>query len=236
MRKLQIIFLTLVLVLGIQVVAQAALLLPALEVKIGENTKSFELNRTETGWALPKTSWETGDGSVSVELSTKTDPFIVMAVGAVNFTAGPLGYAFSLAVPIALPCPLTAVSASLVGGLTDSLGDGVAIVPFLSPTILENLLVPPGAAWGTGPAAAFGPGVPGAFYVYGPSAFGPAAGPPGPGAALFSETISFFLSGGFDAAALTGFCDINCVPVPPTLVLMGSGLLGLVGLWRWRKS
>lgn len=234
MRKLQIIFLTLVLVLGLQAAAQAALLLPALEVRIGEATTSFELSRTETGWALPKTSWETGDGSVSISLNADTDPAQVMAIGAINFTPGPLAFVFGVAVPIALPGIPTIVNASLVGGLTDSTGNGVSIAPFLTPGILDNAVVPPGFTWGTGPAAAFGPGAPGSFYVYGPSAFGPAAGP-AVGAALFSETISFILSGGGDAAALTGFCAINPIPVPPTLVLMGSGLLGLVGLRRWRK-
>jgi len=139
-----------------------------------------------------------------------------------------------VAVPIVMPGVPTIVNASLVGGLTDFTGNGVSIAPFLTAGILDNMVVPPGFAWGTGPAAAFGPGAPGAFYVYGPSVLPPAAGPP-VGAALFSETISFLLSGNSDAAALTGFCAINVIPVPPTLLLMGTGLLGLVGWRRWRK-
>ena len=231
MKKLRIIFLILVLILGFQVAAQAINAIPALEVKIGEETTSFELTKGKTGYYLPETTFQTTEGSITVAMDSNIDPFITMAIGAVNNTGGNLGFAFAVALPINLPPLPTIINASLVGGLTDSTGNGVSITPFLTAAILDNSVVPPGFTWGTGPAVVFGPGASGAFYVYGPFAVGPAAGPVG-GAMLFTESLSFILSGNSDAAALTAHCSINPIPVPPALVLMGSGLLGLVG---WRK-
>ena len=141
-----------------------------------------------------------------------------------NFTTGPLGFAFVMEAPITLPVGVpTIVQASLEGSLTDGTGDGVTFAPLLNSTILQNSVLPLGFAWGTGPKADDGPG------GYGSFVFGPAVGPLGPGAPFLTESISFTLSGDNDGATLFGWCAIDPVPVPPTLVLMGSGLLGLVG-------
>jgi hypothetical protein len=235
MRKLQIIFLTLVLVLGFQAAAQAIIVNDDSQagVKIGDTYIPLSLTKGEKGYYFPEQTFQTAEGSFTLSVNTDIDPFILMAIGAVNFTPGPLAFVFGVAVPIAMPALPTTINASLVGGITDGDGvGGVTITPLLNPTILWNTAL--GAAWGAGPAGAGGPGPAGFPYVYGPAVFGPAAGPFG-GAGLFTESISFTLSGG-DSTGLTGFCSINPVPVPPTLVLMGSALLGLVGWRRFRKN
>lgn len=50
----------------------------------------------------------------------------------------------------------------------------------------------------------------------------------------FTEVTAFQLSPGA-AVGLSGYCHFVAVPIPPTALLMGSGLLGLA-LLRWRRK
>jgi hypothetical protein len=168
------------------------------------------------------------------------DPIIAWGLTATNLAAVPLAFGFAVVVPIALPPGVpTVIAASVVGGMTDLTGDGVAITPLNVPSGLlqDNTLASAAFTWSVGTAVAFGAGTPGALYPYGPFAFGPAAGPLGAGADLLADSILFSLSPFGDIASLTGFCSIDPVPVPPSACLFGTGLLGLLGLgWRRMKS
>jgi hypothetical protein len=47
--------------------------------------------------------------------------------------------------------------------------------------------------------------------------------------------ITLFSSNNLDSMTLTVMSDVDVVPLPPSAFLLGSGLLGLVGLRRWRS-
>ena len=50
------------------------------------------------------------------------------------------------------------------------------------------------------------------------------------------STLTFHNQGGDNVGALLDNVSVSSVPVPPSAILLGSGLLGLVGLRRFRKS
>jgi hypothetical protein len=198
-------------------------------------------NLTGEGYVLPeKTVGDPSTGAVTISGIANADPFITYAIGVVDFGA-PSTFGFAFSIPNALPAsPATTVSSSLVGGLTDTTGNGVSISPVGSATFLmDNYLSDDltNFVWSVGLKDAHGAsGTPGAFYTYGAYTFGPAPGPANPPlTGNFITTLNFTFSGGGDAAALTGFCEINPAPVPPTLLLLGGGLIGLAGL-RLRKK
>jgi hypothetical protein len=222
---------TLFLVLGLSTGALA------FSISVAVDGQSYNL--TGEGYILPPTT--VGDpsrGTVTVSGLANADPFITYAVAVID-SGAPSTFGFSFSIPNALPAsPATTVNSSLVGGLTDTTGDGVSITPVGPATLLmDNYLSDLNTfVWSVGSGVSHGPGAPGAFYAYGPYAFGPAAGPANPPlTGLFITTLDFTLSGGGDAAALTGYCAINPAPIPSTLLLLGSGFLGLAGL-RLRKK
>ncbi len=196
-------------------------------------------NLTSNGFIIPEQTVGNGKGKVTISGSADADPAIAYGIAVVDFGA-PSTFGFLFSIPILageLPASPTSVNSSLVGGLTDFTGDGVSIAPVGPATLLQDnyLTDLPAFVWSVGPGAAFGAGPAGSFYGYGPYAFGPAPGPLGPFGGSLVTTLDFSLSGGNDIAALTGYCAINPVPVPPTLLLLGSGLLGMAGL-RLRKK
>ncbi len=188
-----------------------------------------------------------------VEVTLKSlnlDPGIIWSVNATNTTAGPENIQVSFG-PFATPgypTPIT-VSSSVGGTLTDGNGlsgsstGSVSIAPYLADYISINYtynaigLV---NAWGVGPAfyASLGHGLPykGATidypvdYIYNQTLV-----PLGPGSNdNFFEEVSFTL-GYNDSTGLSGNCSFVPIPIPPTALLLGSGLLGL-GLAGWRRK
>jgi len=229
MKRVYIVLMALLMAMGLSTSAMA------FGVSLSSGGEVFDLTCTscEGGFTIPEqTVTFSGGDKVTISAMANADPTISYGI-AVTDLGAPSIFGFVFAIPVVLPALPTAVSASIVGGLTDFTGDGVAITALnTSGLVQDNNLAGVAFIWSVGPSAAFGPGPAGSLYTYGSYTFGPAAGPAGPYAGTFTTTVSFGLSGGGDIAALTGSCSIDPVPLPPALLLLGSGLLGLAGFRR----
>jgi hypothetical protein len=234
MKRLSVVFMALFIVVGLTTSAMA------FGVTISSGGESFNLGYSQVGdsFVIPEQTINfSGGDKVTITGQASADPTISYGLAVVDIGA-PSIFGFSFGIPVGageLPALPTVINSSIVGGLTDFIGDGVAITA-TNPNglVQDNYLDGVAFTWSVGPSASFGSGDPGSLYAYGPYIFGPSAGPAGPYTGTFISTANFSLSGGGDIAALTGFCSINPVPLPPTLLLLGSGLVGLIG-FRVRK-
>lgn len=174
------------------------------------------------------------------------DPSISWAIAVTDFGA-PSTFSFVFTTPIVPTGNPSTVTGSVSGGLTDSTGNGISITPAAvlgdpdgdsiaelqvnevgvgGPPVFTNMGVDVGGA------VSFGPGVPGANYIYGPFSTGPFAGPPGIWTSLQSR-VSFTMSGGGDIAALTGYASI--VPEPSAIALVTIGAMSVLGRIALRR-
>jgi hypothetical protein len=238
MKRISIALMALFVVVGLTTSAMA------LGVTISSGGESFDLSYVQgpNGFLIPEQTINfLGGDKVTISSNASADPLISYGL-AVNDFGAPSSFAFSFSISVIageLPAMPTVVNSSIVGGLTDYTGDGVSITA-INPTglVQNNNLQGVAFTWSVGPSVSFGPGGQGSLYAYGPYIFGPSAGPSGPYVGTFTTNVEFSLSGGSDIAVLTGSCSINPapIPLPPTVLLLGSGLLGLVGFRRFRKG
>jgi hypothetical protein len=162
------------------------------------------------------------------------DPMISYGISVTDFGA-PSVFGFFFSTPIVPVVGPNTVDASIAGALNDFTGNGVSITP-TGPLLQSSTVSLPLTSMGVdvGPAAAYGPGAPGAFYTYGAFAAGPIPGPVGAWTTL-SATLGFTLSGGGDIAVLTGFAQIVPIPEPSSFALLGMGAAALAFVARRRK-
>jgi hypothetical protein len=202
-----------------------------LTVSIDNQTYDVPLTRNADGtWSADNTYIGNGEGSVTLNADLDPDPSIAYGIAVVDFGA-PSVFGFVFGTPIVPTGAPNFVTASIVGGLTDFTGDGVAITPVLpdsdGDTVPELQVAEVGfpttnMGVDVGPGASFPAATAGALYPYGPFSSGVLLGP-GPGPWTFlSVSTSFMLSGGGDVAALTGFASIELVPEPHALCLLLS--------------
>jgi hypothetical protein len=233
-KKITILFLAICLVLGLAQTAPA--FPPLVDLSIGEEFMTVSMVPGEKGWLLPAVDLVTEQGSLTLNISTDispTDPIIAWGLTATNLGTAPLVFGFSVVTPLVLPPGTpTVVASSVVGGLTDFTGDGVAVTPVLPSGLLQDNETSH-SLWSVGPAVSFPAGTPGAL-PYGPFAFGPEAGPVIFSLDVLSDRVFFSLSPDGDIASLTGFCSIVAIPMPASAFLFGTGLLGLLG-YGWRR-
>jgi hypothetical protein len=189
---------------------------------------------------LPWTLTVEGQFEVSASGILDPDPSISYGIAVTDFGA-PSIFGFLFLTPI-VPVPGPGiVSSSIVGGLTDFLGDGISISPSPGATLQAASVGPPlvNAGVDVGPGFAAGVGSPGSFYAYGPHADGPQAGPAGGPYTALQLELGFAFSGDGDTAALTGFASIIPVPEPSSYVLFILGVISLLGArrrWGRRSS
>lgn len=174
---------------------------------------------------------------VNLQGTLDPDPSIAYGAAFTNLTAAPMAFGLSFAMPMVLPPGPNEVKGSIVGGLTDFTGNGVAMLPIFAKVQQSYVSTGgPTTSMGVdvGDPLVFGPGPSGSFHSYGPYAAGFIPGPPGAWTMLHLE-MHMTLSGDGDIAALTGFTEIRAVPEPATfasaLVLVGLALGG----WSYRR-
>jgi hypothetical protein len=202
----------------------------AVEVRLSDDGKTF---------FIPEQTFETGEGSLTVDGFFDPDPMFAYGLAVVDF-GPPSTFGFFFSGPIVPTGPGTTVAASIVGGLTDFTGDGVSLTPTAAHTQVNDVGPPTtNAGVDVGDPFAAPPGLPGAFYAYGPFGAGPMPGPAGGPFTSMDVSAEFTLSGGEDIAALTGFFSITeaptAIPEPSTLALAGLGAAGLAG-WARRRA
>jgi uncharacterized protein (TIGR03382 family) len=204
----------------------------------GFGTWDSEINDF-TGW-----SHETSEYALILSGTLDPDPSISYGISVTDFGA-PSGFGFLFSTPIIFTAVPNLVNSSVAGALNDNTGNGISITPTLADDdgdalaelqIAELSVGGPFTNMGidVGLANAHGPGLPGAFYTYGPYA---EPSQPGPIAAWSTLQIrlGFTLSGGSDIAVLTGRAEI-VVPEPSSIMLALVGAVGLAWQVRRRRS
>lgn len=183
-----------------------------------------------------------GEGAaVNGTAVAKIDPYISYTFAAVNLLNADLDFHYGIASPIAPPIDQpTVVYHSFSGSWTDVQRNGVHITP-IQPDVDGDGTVEMAVANANGVNLGVDTGhgfhlnapYPGANSgLFGGDDAGPQPGPLGTWNSLGLD-LGFRLSGR-DLATVNGYVDIQPVPEPGAILLLGMGLFGL-GLWKVRR-
>ncbi len=159
------------------------------------------------------------------------DPNVVLFFAIQNTQATTQTFTVTAAVPVAAVGPGLTLNGSIAGSLTDTAGDGATLgdatgAPLYAAIIdanpLRSLLDAPQSITTT------------TSQTIGPAAFGPEAFA-GSAASFIAVQIQFTLSPG-DLASFTSVFNVTAVPEPGTVMLLGSGIVGIAASRRRRSA
>lgn len=181
-----------------------------------------------------------GSGSLTIgSASFDPDPVLLFSASAINNTGGPLAYSFAFNAPLspALIGPV-ASQAELGVTLTDGGGNGAAVQPLVGQgTMLRSFdLYGSGASIsknvdvGTLHSIAAGASSSTAFALFNASSSLDCGQP----CVAMSAVLSFTLTGN-DAVGFSGKITQTAVPLPAAAWLLGSALIGMLGVARGRR-
>jgi hypothetical protein len=248
MRKVKMIALGLCLVLALASTASANSSLNIGILKVNGHTFNIQGIPTANGYDIFNQNFGLASVfSANFGGSVDFDPSISLSLGFSNLTAAPIAVSFIIGPFFGIgspnPADLVESNSGSLGDAGGPLGRGfsnsaVYITP--DPAFLASEGLPGGFIqtnltetniWQVNPgfASATIKGFTVPFGAYNFVAFSQ----PGPNLD-FEEAVGFILSPG-DDLSMTLFSGFTPVPVPPTALLLGSGLLGL-GLFNWRRK
>ena len=214
------------------------------DAKTGDISLNTDLNSTTGDVSVTGGGglmWTMGDGStISVgSLFGNADPILGFGLGAsTSSTGSTFGFTFNL--PIALQGPINADS-SVSYSLTSTTAAGAQIAPVVGSNIVSAFEVDTGV--GGLPSLNKGVDVGNTFFF--DNGIAETQGSPVYTASnsftgdlaynLMTVKVDFSLSAN-STVGLSGFVQQIAVPIPATVWLFGSGLLGLVGIARRKKA
>lgn len=210
--------------------------LPLVWYQIGDGPlnylTSYESDQNDGVWAF-EFSEIASDYTIRGNYRVDNDPFIVWGMSVLNNTDNPMTFTTGVLNTIFAPITIgNTVFGSISASVTDMQGDGVTVTPFNSHIQTSTLNGTTNMGVDAGHAYQHGAGLPGQSYIVPPDNQGPRPGPVGAWTSM--ELEAKFTLSKRDVATLNGFASINPIPEPGTLLLLGSGLLGLA-VWKRRK-